>query len=175
MGKATIPSFKKATALIRQSVERVIVPAIEDTLEHEREGFQRFIRQQRFPAARMIPLSANWLGRKRALGLDLRTLISTGTYVRNIRVFHRRDRALRMRSWRVDLPPTMHARTPEGRISPITLQELAAIQEYGTTRVPARPHWRPYWMAAGRRVRTSVANANLRAVRSINRDLRKGR
>ncbi len=175
MAKASIPPFKKLAAQIQRSVDRDIVPAITATLEREREGFQRYIRQQRFPAVLRVPLSRLWAAKKRRLGLDSRTLISTGHYVSNIRVYARADRARKTRSWSVDVPPLMRARTPEGRTSPLLLRRLAAYQEYGASSVPSRPHWRPYWMSANRRIAASISNANIRAVRSINRAMRRTR
>lgn len=175
MGKSVIPPFKAVATLIRRSVEQVIIPAMAQQAEQEAARFQRTIRLQRFPAIRRIPLSPRWAAIKRRKGLDSRTLIATGHYVKNIRVLHRFDRKARTHTWQVGAPASMRARTPENKTADITLQELAGIQEFGSRNVPARPHWRPFWTAANMRMRLNIIRANRAGVAFVNRALRQNR
>jgi len=80
-----------------------------------------------------VPLSKPYATRKRMLGLDPRILIAKGTYVRSIRPEKQLDG-----SWQVAVP-----NTPLKVGSKYTLQDLARWLEFGTKRMPARPHWRP--------------------------------
>ena len=77
-------------------------------------------------------LDAAYLAEKRRKRLDMRKLIATGAYVRNIRA-----RQVDKQTWVVDVPPTRH------RPSKITFRRLARVHEYGTNTIPARPHWWP--------------------------------
>jgi len=79
------------------------------------------------------PLSSGYAKKKKMLGLDSRILIATGRYVRSIRAEKQLDG-----SWQVAVPNT--PLTPAGKY---TLQDLAKWLEFGTKKMPARPHWRP--------------------------------
>jgi hypothetical protein len=175
MPRPVIPPFKQVAALIQRSVKTVVVPAITREVEAEAARFQRTIRMQRFPAIRRIPLSPRWAAFKRRKGLDSRTLIATGHYVRNLRAVHVFDRRMRAHTWHVGAPAGMRARTPDNKTANITLQELAAVQEFGSRTVPARPHWRPFWTAANMRMRLAVLRANRAGVAFVNRALRQNR
>jgi hypothetical protein len=80
-----------------------------------------------------VPLNKEYALRKRLLGLDPRILIATGRYVNSIQPLQQPDG-----SWVVGVPEE-----PLGAGSKYTLRDLARWLEYGTQRMPARPHWRP--------------------------------
>ena len=92
------------------------------------------------------PLNKQYLERKRKLGLDLRKLIATGEYIKAIRV---KLNGVNLK----DLKITYEVSPPRTRIKPsklnprpsakMTYEKLARIHEYGTRKIPARPHWRP--------------------------------
>lgn len=80
-----------------------------------------------------VPLNPKYVQRKRLLGLDPRILIATGRYVSSIQPIPQPDG-----SWVVGVPnESLRAG------SKYTLQDLARWLEYGTQKMPARPHWRP--------------------------------
>ena len=80
-----------------------------------------------------VPLSSGYAIRKRTLGLDPRILIATGRYVNSIQAMQQKDGG-----WIVSIPDE-----PLRPGSKHTLKDLARWLEYGTLRMPARPHWRP--------------------------------
>ncbi len=80
-----------------------------------------------------VPLSSGYAIRKRTLGLDPRILIATGRYVNSIQAMQQKDG-----TWLVSVPDE-----PLRPGSKHTLKDLARWLEYGTLRMPARPHWRP--------------------------------
>lgn len=115
-------------ALAKGSMEIEDLPR---TLAEEfADDLKRLIEQQSFA---WVPLSAGYARRKNMLGQDPRILIATGRYVNSIRPVQAADG-----SWVVGVPPE-----PLHGGSRYTLQDLARWLEFGTKRMPARPHWRP--------------------------------
>jgi len=83
------------------------------------------------------PLSPKYKARKERLGLDPRTLIATGKYLKSIRV------ASRM--YGNNLSYQLGTRKDTHGPSGLPYIELARLMEYGSRKrkLPARPHWRP--------------------------------
>jgi hypothetical protein len=81
------------------------------------------------------PLSSEYEDYKENHELDPRTLIATGEYVQNI-VAWKDEYGF----WHVGPRPN-HIHEPSG----LPLVVLARIHEYGTSTVPARPMYRPYY------------------------------
>jgi len=82
------------------------------------------------------PLSPKYLAMKERTGLDTRILIASGKYVRSIKSIRTVD----------EDKGVMYSVGPVGKTAnkiPLTL--LARWLEYGTTKMPAREHWRPAW------------------------------
>ncbi len=82
-------------------------------------------------------LSKTYARYKLRKGLDGRTLLALGDYVRSIEVF---------RSDRKDAGVTYRVRTKPGKhYSGLTYNELGLVHEFGSAKaqIPARPHWRP--------------------------------
>jgi len=106
-----------------------------------------------------VPLTKGYARRKRMLGQDPRILIATGNYVNSIRAIQQGDG-----SWVVGIPAT-----PLRSGSKYTLKDLARWLEYGTHRMPARPHWRP----AQAMWRTKLLQIKRRLQFNMVRELRK--
>ena len=99
------------------------------------------IENQRF---RHQPLTPGYLQYKLMNHLDPRILIATGDYVNSI-IPHRIRRGV----WGVGVENRNHID------SDIPLRVLARWLEFGTSKSPARPHWRPMiaiWKASSARV-----------------------
>lgn len=86
------------------------------------------IRSQAYGHAPLSPKYRAWKIKK---GLSPKILIATGQYVGSIRAW-KEGRG----SWHAGVTPG--ARHSSG----VDMQQLAVWLEYGTSRMPARPHWR---------------------------------
>jgi len=87
------------------------------------------------------PLSDAWLERKRREGYDLRILVMTQEYVDNISVIETPTPRSRGGTFEVSVgfPNKPHSRAK------VAFAQLMLWLEYGTRKMPARPHWRPVW------------------------------
>jgi hypothetical protein len=79
------------------------------------------------------PLNPDYKAGKVAQGLDPRILIATREYLDSIQV----TKLIGEYGYRVGVPNRIHSG------SNISLRDLARMLEFGTSRMPARPHWRP--------------------------------
>ena len=90
------------------------------------------IYRQEFPHVASAPLSPTYVAWKDRMGLDPRVLIATGKYVRAIGY--------------VETPyggiVGLVRKTRKGK-KPLPYALLQRWLEYGTRKMPARPHWRP--------------------------------
>ena len=83
------------------------------------------------------PLSPNYLSYKKKKGLDTRTLLAYHYYVRSITAYRSGN------DWVVGTKPFQrHPKTL------IPMEKLARYLEFGTRKMPARPHWRPAFYEA---------------------------
>lgn len=128
--------------------------------------------QQRYKTT-WQPLSERYMAYKKKKGLDLRTLIATGTYVRSIEARPRRYRGVIV-SYEVGPPRGIHQ--PSG----LTYRKLARLHEYGSraANIPPRPIWNPAWQEfmkrkAGRVVREINKETVRYARRRIDQERRK--
>lgn len=76
------------------------------------------------------PLTAEYLREKARKGWSLKTFVRTGGYVKSIQSFRKKGK-LRIEAVGVD------------RITGVAYADIAKYLEYGTVRMPPRPHWRP--------------------------------
>ena len=88
-------------------------------------------------------LSEDYVRRKVLHELDARPLIATGFYLENIQVTQEESATGTLYS--VYVPDIEHE--PSG----VPLQTLVGWLEYGTTKMPARPHWRPVALVVRRK------------------------
>lgn len=93
-------------------------------------------------ALKWEPLKEEYLKRKKSLGLDTRTLISTGSYLGSLRVHEVKTGGIDKKSVFVG-GSKFDKHEPSG----LSMSDMGAILEYGTKdgRIPARPHYRPTW------------------------------
>jgi hypothetical protein len=142
--KSKIPKFAEVVTPTAADVREATISEVTAFAYEQKDDFVRRLEQQDFRSFANIPLSAKWLARKAAAGVDLRTMIATGNYISSIRVFRRIEAA--GVAWRIGFHPMKRARDLEGNIVDILLSEVAAIQEHGSVsrNIPARPHWRPH-------------------------------
>lgn len=120
------------------------------------DDLKSLIEKQSFAWA---PLSREYAVRKHLLGLDPRILIATGRYVNSIQPVQKPDG-----SWEVAVPAT-----PLGN-GKHTLKDLARWLEYGTRRMPARPHWRPamnLWKNKSYQAKIALKSGLVRHFRSL--------
>jgi len=106
------------------------------------------------------PLTTAYARYKLRNGLDGRTLIATGDYVRSIEIF---------RSETKEAGITYRVRTKPGRhYSGLTFGELARVHEFGSSKahIPARPHWRPVGSMALKRFRRLGQGATAADIRA---------
>lgn len=98
--------------------------------EITQKKLQEGIRKQTF---KLAPLTKHYLRRKVREGYDRRILMRSSEYVDSIQIFKQGRRI-----WGVGIPvrKKSHKKTLE-------MWKLAHYLEYGTKRMPARPHWRP--------------------------------
>lgn len=140
------PDFKAAMKTFATMAQQFANEEVEAQAVRDKDAFVARIKAQAFPSFKRYPLSPRWIATKDAAGRDTRVMIATGTMVNNIKVFRRKGRRIGQVSYRIGFHHRKRARDLDGRIVPMTLNELAAIHEYGSRdhRVPARTHWRVF-------------------------------
>lgn len=106
---------------------------------------------------RHAPLADSTVARKAALDQDGRRLIATGEYAYGIEVF--RGTKNGKRYYTVRPKPGKHID------SGVTHRVLAAFHEFGTSKMPARPHWGPVLRVVKRIMDTSRPDIRAEALR----------
>jgi len=120
------------------------------------------------------PLAESTVRRKARLGLDGRKLIETGELIGSIEIFRGVEKG--QPYYMVRLEPRQHrgSKSPNAEEhgrgpTAISLNRLMRMHEFGTSRMPARPTWRPvsreiidYWL--GLPHRETIKAAALRAL-----------
>lgn len=123
---------------IREVLERSVGKEIEIKLKDS-------VRKQLLT---LEPLSPSYLQRKKAKGLDPRTLIATGEYINNLQVIELEETE--------DTLTLFIGATDEMHYSGLTFAELSVIIEYGTDTQPPRPHVALTWEKIQREVESKV-------------------
>lgn len=111
--------------------------ALKEVAQEGRDELVFGIKTQNFPSFHMTPLAPSTVARKASLGLDPRVMIATGHYVDSIKVF-KEDK----HTYRVGFDPEAKAVDSQGIETEVSLNTVARAQEFGTERIPARPHWK---------------------------------
>lgn len=145
-------SFKRVrnfVSVFRTQVDQVVDEEMEESANSLADLVKSVLLRQAYT---WKPLSERYLAWKKREGLDLRTLIATKTYVQSIRAVPRKRKG-EIVSWGVGPGHPNEKHGPSG----LRLHDLARLLEYGTRRMPARPHWRPAWSAFVRRDRKLLA------------------
>jgi len=118
------------TSVVAASVDELRIIAEElrdDIIENiERQNFTHTI------------LSEKYLAQKKKKGLDERILIASKQYLDSFlvqRIQTSKDGVIYVVTVKDEVHPD----------SELTYRKLARIHEFGTQKIPARPHWRPTW------------------------------
>lgn len=149
--KTSFKRVKNFVGIFRDQVEDMLEPMLEEASEDFAEMVRTIIVRQKY---KWKPLSKRWLKTKEKRGLDLRTHIATGEYLRSIRAIPRKRKG-KIVSWGVS--PGHHNLIHKS--SGMRMHRLARLLEFGSKdkRMPARPHWRPAWSVFVRRRKKLLA------------------
>lgn len=174
MPRLRIPDLPRRLRAIGEAATSAANDEIRTYAHDLRDRFVDRIRRQDFSSFRAIPLSWRWSNRKAQLNFDPRTMIASGAYLNSIRVYETATKdGIRLH---VGIHPSVvvrHHRT--GVTRRLKMWQLALIHEFGSSaaRIPARPHWGPFFLethaqdmprmipqlvrAVGRRMRRAVS------------------
>ncbi len=159
-----VPNFKKAAGRL-YAAPAVALKLVRKFADKELLTFRHRVENGEFPAFDATPLSDDWLAFKAANDLDLRTMIATGHYIKEMKVFV--ERTATGYTVYVGFDAAARAVDPVTKEpTPFPLHLLAAVQEYGSAKanVPPRPHWAPHLADMAKRaggVRVKVQQAVL--------------
>lgn len=190
MGVYDSPKLKKMAEYISDEINEVTT----EVLIREAEKLARLVKEEiNFQPPAWPPLNETYRQWKDKNGLNTDMLKATESYWNAIAVQEKRDSRGRFASYsdisdpvfsiRVGLPFTKHPgmREDEGGSddSELRYDQLAAILEYGTEHIPARPHWAPaYRRWRSQHLRSVKARIMSLAVRKYNnamKNVHKGR
>lgn len=151
-------------------VEAAIVSGAEEQFRiaalQLKDDFVRRIRAQDFESFRRVPLSWQWQQRKARMGWDPRVMIATGEYANSIQTFE--TRAKGKLTIRIGIHPSKVCRNPiTGIRKRMPMWLMACVHEYGSSRakVPARPHWHPFFQNFVENEAQEVGRRMMQAVR----------
>ena len=160
--KPHVPDLRRILTRFSEIAQRVLEREVEELAERERDAFVKRIEDQDFDSFAAFPLNSAYLERKVKAGADPRTMIATGHYKDNIRVF-RRINEDGSRTYYVGFHKRMQARDLAGNRVPILLVDVAWVQEKGSVKmnIPARPHWGPHFDEMQTRAKNERARIKL--------------
>lgn len=168
-------SILKKVATVARDVAEVETLAFASAA---RRSFVGRIQDQDFPSFRVVfypesgtNLSPRWLARKEAKGADPRTMIATGHYVSQIRLFRRTTKA--GVTFRVGFHPRARARDLDGNTQKATLNLVARVLEHGSQkmRIPPRPHWEPHSKLLAKQAVAARVRIAKKVVKAIRREI----
>lgn len=150
--KNHIPDIRKVLRIVSQEANRVGREEVRGFAEAEAEAFKRVILAQKPISFKRVPLSETYAYWKIVRGLDPRVMIRTGHYVQSIKVLEKIPH-LGARVFHVGFDKEERAVDEKGHPTTLPLHVLAAVHELGShaAAVPARPHWRPHYLAMAQR------------------------
>lgn len=164
--KSQIPKFSEIMERVQAETKALADTTVKAFATAELKRFQADLRAQRFASFKAFPLSPRTLDIKKEKHLDLRTMIATKTYVSSMKVMRKvlPDGTIQ---YHIGFEPHALARDYNNKITDITLNEVAYIQEHGSkaAHIPARPHWRPHLRAMTNRatvLRTQILAATVK-------------
>lgn len=149
-----VPDFKAVASELRRVVPEATFEAVKTYGDAERLRFIDKIEKQAFQSFQEIfypesgtNLSPGWLARKERKARDLRTMIATGWYIKNIKLFTRKARLKGEPTLvKIGIHPNTLARDLDGKTTDVPLWLVATYNEHGSLdgKLPARPHWGPH-------------------------------
>ena len=163
MAKKTTFGFdklKKAFNDVVESGNEIVEEIQQELLEEEATYIQSAIRAQEFDHE---PLNPGYLVRKIFKGLDPRILMATTEYIDKIGVYEDPSG-----SRYVGIPDEKHE-PPEGGGPAVDLKDLAKWLEFGTIKMPARPHFGPVHRRMMIRLPFRLAQAGFKTVKGRQR------
>jgi hypothetical protein len=173
--KPHLPSLRPVLQKLGKAALRVVTEGVTEFTHDHRERFVDRILDQDFRSFQVVfypesgtNLSPRWLARKAAKGADSRTMIATGHYISQIRVFRKKTKG--GFQLRVGFHPSARVRDLDGNTGNITLDRVARVLEHGSQKmgIPPRPHWEPHLKLMRREapaVRVQIARRIAREVR----------
>lgn len=172
--KAHIPDFRHVTRAVQAHARPTALAIVQQFADKERGVFVERIKAQDFQAFHEIPLSANYLARKKRHGADLRTMIATKTYIDNIKVFHYTGDDGSDRIY-IGFDPDAFALNLKGERTTTPLRLVAWVNERGSIKahIPARPHWQPFLTEMNLRAPAVRALAARLICVRVNQDLKR--
>jgi len=156
-----IPDFSALAKELRKAVPEIADEAVKNEAYYQRRAFKTAIRQQR-PFLGLRALSLPYERHKEKAGLHRKVLIRTGHYVQSIGIYK-----VQNAKYRVGFHKKQVAVDEFGQPVKLTLNKLARILEYGSSKMPPRPHWRR-WQ---RRMRANAPRIRARIQKDINDQL----
>lgn len=136
---------------------KVIKKEFTPNIKEKVRGFDKFVAQKMAEEVKSVikeqkeawpPLNPYYKKRKVKAGYDPRMLIATGQYLSSITVYRSNN------VWVVGTKPFrqhMGSKLNKGKMVPMS--KLALWLEYGTSKMPARPHFRPAFYRTRQRVK----------------------
>lgn len=141
------PPLERLFARMRTAAWQTLDTELAAFAKTQLNSFKYRIYRQLFPDFENIPLSPRYLAWKLERGLDGRTMIRVGHYVRALKVQSRERNTQqgRTKTYHIGFDQNALAVNAQGDPIPLLLNALARIQEYGSLSagIPARRHWRP--------------------------------
>tara|TARA_R100001086_G_scaffold120987_2_gene62320 strand:- start:839 stop:1420 length:582 start_codon:yes stop_codon:yes gene_type:complete len=157
------------------------IAGLTDWATEQRDDFVERIEDQRFVSFNIIyypetgtNLSPRWLLAKERADADLRTMIATGHYKSQIRVFKKGRKDRGRFEVRIGFHHAAKARNLDGSIAPVLLSKVARTHEFGSEKmkIPPRPHWGPQANRMRRAAPAAAREISARIARKLSKSFR---
>lgn len=174
--KPHIPNLSAVLTTARKILPKAVEVAVDEWVEGQRDDFVERIEDQRFASFKRIyypesgtNLSPRWLAVKAAFSADPRTMIATGHYISQIKVWKTKKGG--GRQWRIGFHHAAKARDLEGNTVDFLLRDMARVHEYGSVAAGILP--RPHWGPQGNRMRRRAPAARRAIAEAAGEQLKK--
>lgn len=156
---ARIPPAGRLLAAFAAKVKDIAEKKVGDFADAEREQFTKDIEDQKFVSFHRFPLSWYTQQVKEELNLSPLVMVATREYLSSIKVYRNGfpgfPKSEKKLTIVIGIHPNKRARDMyTGQLRPdVAMETVAAANEYGYSRGPARPHWRPFLYAMRERAK----------------------
>jgi len=144
------PNVAKVLSAFRDRAVTIATKDIRGFAHEEQRGFVKRIEDQNFQSFSRPYLSWATLAKRRKRGITSRkVLIARGRYVDNIRVHERPRPKDRAHDFLIGVHEDVRVADPDtGAPTDLPMTWIAKVNEVGSEklRIPARPHWWPYFI-----------------------------